>query len=273
MKGFFAIVIDALTPYLDKPLDQPIIILATADEESSMAGAQALAAAGKPKARYAIIGEPTGMVPVYKHKSIMMQSISIEGKAGHSSNPLLGINALDIMHEVIGSLMDYRSQLQQEFSDPAFKVAYPTINLGCIHGGDNPNRICSHCELHFDTRLLPGMDNDGVSNNINEIVQSIAGKRGVNMKLTPLIDGVEAFAQSLDSPLVAAAQKFTGNEAASVAFATEAPFLQNLGMETLVLGPGDIDQAHQTNEFVDIARIAPMEKVIQQLIERFCFES
>jgi acetylornithine deacetylase len=273
MKGFFAIVIEALTPYLDKPLDQPIIILATADEESSMAGAQALAAAGKPKARYAIIGEPTGMVPVYKHKSIMMQSISIEGKAGHSSNPLLGINALDIMHDVIGSLMAYRSQLQQEFTDPAFKVAYPTINLGCIHGGDNPNRICSHCELHFDTRLLPGMDNEGVSNNINEIVQSIAGKRGVNIKLTPLIDGVEAFAQSLDSPLVAAAQKFTGNEAQSVAFATEAPFLQNLGMETLVLGPGDIDQAHQTNEFVEISRIAPMEKVIQQLIERFCFES
>jgi acetylornithine deacetylase len=73
--------------------------------------------------------------------------------------------------------------------------------------------------------------------------------------------------------LVAAAQKFTGNEAQSVAFATEAPFLQNLGMETLVLGPGDIDQAHQTNEFVEISRIAPMELVIQQLIERFCFES
>jgi acetylornithine deacetylase len=85
MKGFFPLAIAAAGAFLDKPLKQPLILLATADEESSMNGARALAAAGRPKARAAIIGEPTSLRPVRMHKGIMMEAVRVTGKAGHSS--------------------------------------------------------------------------------------------------------------------------------------------------------------------------------------------
>ncbi len=87
MKGFIAIAIEAAKHFTDQPLQQPLIILATADEESSMDGARALAEAGYPKARYAVIGEPTGLKPIHMHKGMMMEGIKITGKAGHSSDP------------------------------------------------------------------------------------------------------------------------------------------------------------------------------------------
>jgi len=95
MKGFFPVVLAAIDGLGDelKKLRQPLIVLATSDEESSMNGARALAAAGRPKARYAVIGEPTNMKPIRMHKGIMMEAVRIQGLAGHSSDPSLGHNA------------------------------------------------------------------------------------------------------------------------------------------------------------------------------------
>jgi acetylornithine deacetylase len=109
MKGFFPLAIEAAKAFVDQELQQPLIILATADEESSMNGAQALAEAGRPKARYAVIGEPTGLKPVRMHKGIMMERLVFEGQSGHSSDPGLGRNALEGMHEALGQLLDLRS--------------------------------------------------------------------------------------------------------------------------------------------------------------------
>src|SRR5690606_30585073 len=87
MKGFFAIVHEALAAFADTAFKQPLIIVATADEESSMDGARALAQLGKPLARYAIIGEPTGLKPVNRHKGVMMERLRVQGRSGPSSNP------------------------------------------------------------------------------------------------------------------------------------------------------------------------------------------
>jgi acetylornithine deacetylase len=113
MKGFFAIVLDTVQAMQLSNLKQPLIILATADEESSMSGARALVERGSLKARYALIGEPTSLTPIYAHKGIMMERIQITGQAGHSSNPSLGNNALDAMHEVMSELMIFLQQLKK----------------------------------------------------------------------------------------------------------------------------------------------------------------
>src|SRR5690606_37299728 len=157
MKGFFPVALEAARRFDQSKLQQPLIILATADEESSMDGARLLAELGRPKARYAVVGEPTGMKPVRMHKGIMMERVRVQGLAGHSSNPALGNNALEAMHLVIADLLAFRSELQNRYRNPGFAVPVPTLNLGHIHGGDNPNRICGHCELQFDLRPLPGM--------------------------------------------------------------------------------------------------------------------
>jgi acetylornithine deacetylase len=270
MKGFFPLIIEAARAFDGADFSQPLIVLATADEESSMAGAMALVEMGRPAARYAVIGEPTGMRPVYQHKSILMESIEVVGQAGHSSDPALGRNALEAMQDVIARLLLFRENLQNEFNNPKFEVQVPTLNLGCIHGGDNPNRICSSCELHFDVRLLPGMSNQAIRNQIAMLVNDVGRQRGVDITLRSLINGVEAFAEREDSALVQAAQQITGYQAETTAFATEAPYFQQLGLETLVLGPGNIAQAHQPDEYLALAMLEPCISTLKQLIQRFC---
>jgi acetylornithine deacetylase len=270
MKGFFPVAIEAARAFVDTPLQQPLIILATADEESSMSGAHALTELGRPKARYAVIGEPTGLVPIRMHKGIMMEKVRIEGLSGHSSDPTLGISALESMHKVISELMDYRQILQQRYHNPGFTIPGPTLNLGCIHGGDNPNRICGHCELQFDLRAIPGMDNDELRQEIDARLQAVAADTGTTIRRDTLFGGVPAFEEPANSALVQAAERLTGHSAASVAFATEAPFIQSLGMETIIMGPGHIDQAHQPNEYIPVDQIQPAIEALKGLIRQFC---
>ncbi|QSP95248.1 acetylornithine deacetylase [Marinobacter salinisoli] len=272
MKGFFAFAIEAAREFAGQPLKEPLIILATADEESSMSGARALAAAGKPKARYAVIGEPTGLRPVRMHKGIMMERLKFEGSSGHSSNPALGRNALEGMHEALTELLALRSQWQKRYRNPNFKVEVPTLNLGCIHGGDNPNRICAQCELHFDLRPLPGMDMDELRQAILHELQPIARRRQLTMEFEPLFEGVPPFETAEDAALVKACEALTGHPAQAVAFATEAPWLQQIGLETLVMGPGSIDQAHQPDEFLELAQLAPAVRILKGLIRQFCLD-
>ncbi|RTE67148.1 acetylornithine deacetylase [Amphritea opalescens] len=271
MKGFFPIAIEAARKFVDKTLQQPLIILATADEESSMNGARALAEAGRPKARYAVIGEPTSLRPIYMHKGIMMEQIKITGTAGHSSDPALGANAIDAMHSVLGQLISFRQELQRDYQNSDFKVSVPTLNLGCIHGGDNPNRICGACELEFDLRPLPGMSADLLREAISQRLQPLENQFGVSISTAPLFPEIRPFSNDKHSELVTAAEALTGYQAEAVAFGTEAPFLQDLGMDTIVMGPGSIDQAHQPDEYLAFDQIKPTVAVLEQLIARYCF--
>jgi acetylornithine deacetylase len=270
MKGFFAIAIEAARRFVDQPLQQPLIILATADEESSMSGARALADAGKPRARYAVIGEPTSIKPIYMHKGIMMDVVRVTGRSGHSSDPSLGASALDAMHGVMGELIAFRRELQQQYRQSDFAVSVPTLNLGCIHGGDNPNRICGRCELEFDLRPLPGMSIDVLREAIHQRLAPLQQPFGVKIDVQELFPGIPAFQNSRTSELVRTAEQLTGHQAEAVAFGTEAPFLQGLGMDTIVMGPGSINQAHQPDEYLSHDQINPMVAVLENLIQKYC---
>lgn len=270
MKSFFALILEALKDFEGVAFKQPLIVLATADEETSMQGARTLAELGRPKARCAIIGEPTGMRPINAHKGIMMESIDLLGQSGHSSDPDLGHNALDAMHSVIGELIQFRQEMQARFQNPLFTIPKPTLNLGCIHGGDNPNRICGQCRLEYDIRLLPGMEIETLRDEIRRRVTPIAERFGVQATLAPLFAGLPAFMTAPDNELVRTAERLTGYSAGTVAFGTEAPHLQRLGMDTIVLGPGDIDQAHQPDEYLELDRIAPYLATLKGLIRHYC---
>ena len=267
MKGFFPLAIEAAKQHLDKNFQQPLIILTTADEESSMSGARALVEAGVPKARHAVIGEPTGMRPVSLHKGIMVEQLVIRGRSGHSSNPSLGVNAMESMQRVLGQLMALRDQMQQQ-KHPGFTIDYPTLNLGCIKGGDNANRICGDCSLAFEIRPLPGMDMDKLQQDIEQHIDRIALADNVDWELQKLL--VPPFCAQDQSEIVALCEKLTGHHRQSVAFATEAPYLQQLGMDVVVLGPGDIDVAHQPDEYLAMDRIKPTIDFLSQLIGHCC---
>jgi acetylornithine deacetylase len=270
MKGFFPIIMEAVKPLLDKSFKEPLIVLATADEETSMQGARSIAEMGRPKARAAIIGEPTGLQPVKAHKGIMMDSVRLLGQSGHSSDPSLGNNALDAMHAVISDLMIYREELKQRYSSDLFSIPHPTLNLGVIHGGDNPNRICGHCELEFDIRLMPGMHIETVRGEIRNRIATLMDPLGIQFELAALFTGVPAFFADENSALLKTAEKLTGHAGISVGFGTEGPFLQELGMDTIIMGPGNIDQAHQPDEYMSIDMIEPCIDVLQKMISHHC---
>lgn len=270
MKSFLALAIEAAREYAAKDFKHPLIILATADEESSMDGARELVRLGKPKARYAVIGEPTSLKPVRAHKGMMMESIRLIGRSGHSSDPALGNNALEGMHKVLGALQSWQNELQMQHPNPLFHVPYPTINLGHIHGGDNPNRICGECELYIDLRPLPGMDIPALQAELEQRVNNSIKLTGLNLEIRHLMQGVSPMETALDSQIVQSAEKLTQHTAESADYSTEAPFLNELGMETIVLGPGQIEQAHQPDEYLLLNTINPMVKILQQLIQQFC---
>jgi acetylornithine deacetylase len=270
MKSFFALIIEAIRELDLSSLQQPLIILATADEETSMSGARALNAGHLPGARFALIGEPTGLRPVRMHKGMMMEAIKLTGLSGHSSNPALGNSALEAMHRVMTELLKWRDELQHANSNPLFEIPVPTMNLGHIHGGDNPNRICGHCELQIDIRPLPGMKLTDLRNELElRLQKTLAGTR-VSYETLALFEGVPAIETPADSALVKAVEKLTGASSEAVAFSTEAPFYNKLGMDSVVLGPGSINQAHQPDEYLALEQIKPTVKLIQDLVKQFC---
>lgn len=270
MKSFFALIIEAIRELDLSSLQQPLIILATADEETSMSGARALNAGHLPGARFALIGEPTGLRPVRMHKGMMMEAIKLTGLSGHSSNPALGNSALEAMHRVMTELLKWRDELQHANSNPLFEIPVPTMNLGHIHGGDNPNRICGHCELQIDIRPLPGMNLTDLRNELElRLQKTLAGTR-VSYETLALFEGVPAIETPADSTLVKAVEKLTGASSEAVAFSTEAPFYNKLGMDSVVLGPGSINQAHQPDEYLALEQIKPTVKLIQDLVKQFC---
>ena len=270
MKSFFALAIEAARGLEPAKMKHPLIILATADEETSMSGAKALLKEGTRLGRYAVIGEPTGMRPIRQHKGIMMEAIKLQGLSGHSSNPAYGNNAMEGMHEIMQALIQYRAELQARYQNPAFEVPVPTLNLGHIHGGDNPNRICGSCELHIDLRPLPGMDLAELRQDIHARLQPIAAQRQLGIEFEPLFDGVPAMQTDANAEIVRLTEELTGHSSESVAFGTEGPYLSEMGMETIILGAGDIDQAHQPDEYLALERINPMINILRQLIHRVC---
>jgi acetylornithine deacetylase len=272
MKSFLALAIEASRELRAGDMKEPLIILATADEETSMAGAKALVDRRLPQARHAIIGEPTGLRPVNMHKGMLMEAIHLQGHSGHSSDPALGNSALEAMYDVIGALRAWRDELQQKHHDACFAVPVPTLNLGHIHGGDNANRICPECELHIDLRPLPGMDPQQLREELRHRVLAVVHDSGIQASFEALFDGVPAMQTPASAAIVQLAEKLTGHSPEAVAFGTEAPYLNQLGMETVVLGPGDIDQAHQPDEYLALDRLTPTIEILTQMINTICIK-
>jgi len=271
MKAFFALALEAASRFRKEDLQRPLVLLGTADEESSMSGARQLLDQQQRLGRRAIIGEPTGLRPIRMHKGVLMESITVRGQSGHSSNPALGANAIIGMQQVLYDLLVFQEELKARYRNPAFTVDYPTLNLGAIHGGDSPNRICGHCETLIDIRPLPGMDLSALQDALEgRLRDTLRGFPDLSLEVRPLFEGVPPFETPADAPVTKACEEISGLSAGAVAFGTEAPFLSQMGIETIIMGPGHIDQAHQPDEYMALAQIQPAIESFSSLIERFC---
>ncbi|GLX78137.1 acetylornithine deacetylase [Thalassotalea insulae] len=270
MKGFFAFILQVSKQLEREKLQKPLYVLATADEETTMAGARFFAESKDIKPDVAIIGEPTSLVPVVMHKGHMSHRILVQGQSGHSSKPSLGVNAIEIMYQVIGQLIDLKEKLALNYQNQAFDVSAPTLNLGAISGGDNANRICGHCQLDLDMRSLPGMTDNELIQLLAEAIKPLAEKYPGRISFDELHPSSPSFEQQ-PSELITLAEQVSGHSCCAVNYATEAPFIKQLGCQTIVLGPGSINQAHQPDEFLSHDQIQQTNKILAAMIKHYCY--
>jgi acetylornithine deacetylase len=270
MKSFLAVVAHAAARVDLGKLARPLVILGTADEESGMGGAKALVASGERLGARVLVGEPTSLRPVDRHKGVLMERIRIDGRSGHASNPAAGLNAIDGIVAAIGALEAYRDRLAAELPDLGFPVPGPTLNLGAIRGGDNPNRICASCELDVDLRLVPGMTSASARAGLRAAVSEALQGSGFGLEFKALFDGVDPLAPGRARELADACEHAAGHACSAVNFGTEGPLFQQLGMEVVVCGPGEIAVAHQPDESIELAEAERAIDMVERLVQRFC---
>ncbi len=269
MKGFLALCVELARDLRDTPLERPLTIVATADEESGMAGAKALLDSGIRLGDFAVIGEPTGLAPINAHKGIYFDALVVQGIAGHSSDPDAGLNAIEGVQRALSELLRIRDELRTRHRAPEFSVPFATLNPGCIHGGDSPNRIPSRVRLEWDLRYPPSLPGGELRAEIIARLARVLDDGGWPHHFENLADS-SPFTTAASSPIVTAAAELSGLDPSAVNFATEGGYFNALGTQSIILGPGHIAQAHQPEEYLPAAHLEPMQRILHGLVKRFC---
>lgn len=272
MKSFFAILLSILQNN-DFCFDYPLYLLATADEEISMAGAKAFLTEVKQLKDFSpqltIIGEPTELKPIHAHKGHIALNIEISSNGGHASDPSSGINAIEVMYHLIAELLVIRKALEN-YQSKDFSVPYPTMNFGKISGGDSINRIASHASLQVEIRPLAAMPLETFLINLEKRLTALAQFFGATIKISHLHPPIQGFALNKNSPHLKTLCELTGEAFQAVNYCTEASFLQGVS-DTVILGAGSIRQAHAANEYIEKSQVKKglilFEKIIRQYTE------
>lgn len=256
MKGFIACVLALVPDFARAPLAVPLHLALSYDEEVGCLAApaliDALLQAVAPPA-FAIIGEPTEMRVAQAHRGIASFATSVSGRAGHSSKPDAGVNAIVAATQCIGALAEILAEQEAEAPRTGEKT---TINVGRIEGGTAVNIIAGRCRFVWECRSDDGGAGERLSRGLDAWarqvllppLREVAPEAAV---VTERLVAAPPLQLAPDSPAVAAALALSGqNSAGRVAFASEAGQFQQAGIPAVVIGPGSAAQAHQPDEFV-----------------------
>jgi acetylornithine deacetylase len=273
MKGFLALAINRLAAVDPARARRPLALLLTYDEEIGTLGARRYAETrpASPLPRDVIIGEPTSLRVVRLHKGMIRLRLDFTGRAAHSGYPHLGRNAIEPAARAINALADLRLQMESErpphgehFPD----VPYAALNVGVVSGGSAMNVIPDHCTIQVGIRLLPAMSADAMVERVRTVVRAALPDEPFELAALG-----ESPAMMLD-PHAALHQELCtmvgqgGTE--SVAFATDAGWLQTVGMRCAVFGPGSIEVAHRPNEFLPVGEFIRAGALLDDIIQRRC---
>ena len=265
MKGFIACVLAYVPTLTSSNLDRNIHFSFTFDEETACIGAPLLIKELKKRNiqdGICIIGEPTKMKIIDAHKGMNEYTIYFEGLAGHSSQPHKGVNAIEYATRYISKLLELRQELVKRApKDCIFDPPHSTLSIGGISGGIAHNVIADKCKIEWETR--PVVKKDGVfvteqiDNFVNEKLLPEMRKVFPNSNIRKeTIGEVIGFNRVNNSEACEFVSSITGdNSREVVSFGTEAGLFQELGISTVVCGPGSIEQAHKIDEFIELNEI------------------
>ncbi len=262
MKGFIAATLAALSRADQSTLDAPLHVAISHDEELACAGIAPLLDALEIAAPLAgvVVGEPTELRVVDRHKGKAALDITVRGRATHSATPSAGINAVRAAAHLIVALEDLERQLASEASDLSFSTPHATIGIGPIHGGVALNIVPDLCTLQVETRALPGQPLDAIVERIGSVAAGAEVRRaGGYPPLTPTADAFGARIAAIAGH----------GEGGAVDFGTEAGLYQErLGVPVVVCGPGSMTQGHTPDEFITADQLAAGEAFIDRLLRQ-----
>jgi acetylornithine deacetylase len=265
-KGFIAAALTALETI--KP-NKPLAFIFTADEEIGLRGAKQLAQAKPLRVRYSIVGEPTSLKPIRAGKGYSLAEVIVKGREAHSAYPALGASAVFRAARLISRLESIANQLKED-QHPAFDPPYTTLNIGLIHGGSAKNVLAGECRFTLEWRPIPTQPSDHL---LNLFRAAIAEEIKADPDFQCEVDANRqdtGFETAPDSPLIKLLEKASGNNSGTVAFGTEATQMMLLGSESVVIGPGDIREAHRTGEFVPVDDLERCAEILRQSIQQLC---
>ena len=277
MKGFIAVCLAMAPRFLRSKLKIPIHFAFTYDEEVGCIGVNGLLAdviENLPLPCAVIVGEPTSMKIIGGHKGSRSYRTTVKGVPAHSSDPRLGVNSIMAAAKIISQL----ESLQQELADNAdkscpFDPPYSTVDLGIVNGGTANNIIPEFTTIEWGFRLLPEEDADTLQKKITDYISNtlepdLKEQSEHAQVSTELTNAVSPLIPDDQSPAEQLIRHLTGlNDSGVVSFGTEGGAFQKAGIPAVVFGPGSITQAHQPDEYIEIAQLEACVEFMFQLME------
>ncbi|HEX4963714.1 MAG TPA: acetylornithine deacetylase [Thermoanaerobaculia bacterium] len=274
MKGFLALAANLAAEARLEDWRAPLALVFTYDEEVGTLGAKRLTesfpeAAALP--RSAIIGEPTSLAVAHTHKGHFKMRVTLHGVSAHSGYPHLGTNAIEPAGRVIVALTELRRQLEGEA--PPNRELFPEVpfiplNVGTVQGGSAINVVPDRCVVELGIRPLPGVSSAGLIERVERAVRAAAAPFAPELEL---LSDSPPFLLDEGAPIHRHLCSLVGQTAgSSVSFATDAGWLQTLGLDCAIFGPGSIEVAHKPNEHLPKADFVAARELLNRTIQQFC---
>lgn len=274
MKGFLACALAMAPRFAAMQLERPIHIALTFGEEIGCRGAPLLVEdllANGPKPTAAIVGEPTGMSMVTAHKGCYEYTTTITGMEGHGSQPHLGVNAVQLGARFITRLMELADELKDRAPEASpYDPPHTTISAGTMHGGSARNVLAGECVIEWEMRPVNREDARYVLDSLGKFSNDLRAEMGEGTDLVTVaegeVDGLEGDPSSAATGMLSEILGTTKTHA--VPFGTEAGIYQLAGIPAVVCGPGNIEVAHQADEYVSLDQLETCLDMMEGLGEK-----
>jgi len=278
MKGFIACVLAALPRIGEQPLQTPVHLAFSYDEEIGCVGAKRLVetmSGFEVRPRLGVIGEPTDMAMVLGHKGKASYRVTVTGLSCHSAYISDGVNAVEYAAELIAFIRAMNERVRQQQLDQSYSVPHSTFHVGNVRGGTALNIVPKQCEFEFEIRNLPQQDIEALVHDIRHYANDVlladmrARYSEADIEFSEL-----SYYPGLHTDPASAVIAYTrainpvDRIGDNVSFGTEAGLFDDIGVNCLVCGPGSIEQAHKPDEFVLREQLRYCDDMLANLVHR-----
>jgi len=271
MKAGLAAVLKAMEGANGKKLRRGLLFVATSGEEVGFEGLKGIYARSllpERAAKVGVLAEPTSMRPIRAHKGLADFRITVIGRSGHSSNPKLGVNAVEKCAKVIEGVSAWSRSIAKD-SDELLGSTIATSTV--VRGGTKSNVIPDSCELIVDARWIPEHGTAFVQEGLNSVISSLRRKDPELRAKVELMYDSPSLKVPRSDPAVKLAESVSEAASEVAPYGTEAALYAKHGIPSVVLGPGSIKQAHVVDEFVEVSEARRAQSAYEKMIESVCF--